>query len=190
IFLARLHRADCESLERYPAVSMATLDQILQEIENVWHRLNQATGEPAAMVHDLFGWLRTNAPAPPEKPVLLHGDIGFHNLLVEDGKVSVVLDWERAHPGDPAEDLAYLKPTLHGVMPWDDFLDHYESAGGIRPDPQSLEFYTVWQDVWRYVACQALFGAFEKTPRLSSLFAGRIFGPRFLANAVNNSLRK
>ncbi|MBQ61029.1 MAG: hypothetical protein CMQ19_03030 [Gammaproteobacteria bacterium] len=185
-FLASLHRVNCGSLKQYPSSPMSTIEQILQEIENALQKLTDATGEPDTMVSDIFSWLRTNVPTPPEAPVLIHGDVGFHNLLVENEKVTVVLDWERAHPGDPAEDLAYLKPTLQGVLPWNEFLAHYESAGGIVPSPQALEFYTVWQDVWRYVACQVHLNAYLHTPRLSSLFAGRIFGPRFLADAVRN----
>ncbi|MBQ75352.1 MAG: hypothetical protein CMQ20_10080 [Gammaproteobacteria bacterium] len=185
-FLARLHRVNCANLNQHPSSPMSTIDQILQEIDLALQKLTEATGEPDAMVSDIFSWLRTNAPVPPEEPVLIHGDVGFHNLLVENEKVTVVLDWERAHPGDPAEDLAYLKPTLQGVLPWNDFLAHYESAGGIAPSSQTLGFYTVWQDVWRYVACQVHLSAYVNTPRLSSLFVGRIFGPRFLADAARN----
>jgi aminoglycoside phosphotransferase (APT) family kinase protein len=46
---------------------------------------------------------QTNGP-----PAFVHGDIGPGNFMVDDGKVSAMLDWELAHLGDPHEDLAWL----------------------------------------------------------------------------------
>jgi len=45
---------------------------------------------------------------------LLHGDLGSSNLLVDpaDGRLTGVLDWEGAGPGDPAVDLAAIRSTL------------------------------------------------------------------------------
>lgn len=43
-------------------------------------------------------------PATP--PVFCHGDWGDGNLLGADGGIAAVLDWERAHLGDPVRELA------------------------------------------------------------------------------------
>jgi aminoglycoside phosphotransferase (APT) family kinase protein len=147
-------------------------------------RLASATGEAAPVAHDLFAWLRANVPPPSERAVIVHGDVGLHNLLVDGDRVSVVLDWERAHLGDPTEDLVYLRPTLDGVLDWDEFMAAYLAAGGTSPGPDRERFYRVWQDVWRYVACMEQLASFEQSGRLSSAFAGRIYGPRFLASAA------
>ncbi len=53
-----------------------------------------------------LAWLRGNLPAPA-KPRLIHGDFRLGNLLVADGWLSGVLDWELAHSGDFHEDLAF-----------------------------------------------------------------------------------
>jgi hygromycin-B 4-O-kinase len=42
----------------------------------------------------------------PEERALVHGDFGSNNLLVHDGDVSGVLDWESAMVGDPLHDVA------------------------------------------------------------------------------------
>jgi hygromycin-B 4-O-kinase len=42
----------------------------------------------------------------PEQRALVHGDFGSNNLLVHDGDVSGVLDWESAMVGDPLHDVA------------------------------------------------------------------------------------
>ncbi|MCL2742207.1 MAG: phosphotransferase, partial [Oscillospiraceae bacterium] len=42
----------------------------------------------------------------PEQKRLIHSDLLYQNLLVDDGNVSAVLDWGCAMVGDPAYDLA------------------------------------------------------------------------------------
>ncbi len=49
----------------------------------------------------------TDTPAS----VVIHGDLGPDHLLVEDGKLTGVIDWTDANIGDPALDLAWV---LHG----------------------------------------------------------------------------
>ncbi|GAA1421406.1 phosphotransferase family protein [Agrococcus citreus] len=44
---------------------------------------------------------------PPATPaVFCHGDWGDGNLLAVDGRITAVLDWEKAHLGDPLRELA------------------------------------------------------------------------------------
>ncbi|MFI6497086.1 aminoglycoside phosphotransferase family protein [Nonomuraea typhae] len=38
----------------------------------------------------------------------VHGDLGGANVLVEDGRITGILDWDEAGPGDPAVDYAAL----------------------------------------------------------------------------------
>jgi aminoglycoside phosphotransferase (APT) family kinase protein len=51
-------------------------------------------------------WLRDHPPeAAPT--VLCHGDLRLGNLIIEDGTLRAVIDWELAHLGHPAEDLGW-----------------------------------------------------------------------------------
>jgi aminoglycoside phosphotransferase (APT) family kinase protein len=54
-------------------------------------------------------WLLAHLPAAEETTVV-HGDFGFHNLLVDPDRsvVTAVLDWELATLGDPLADLVSL----------------------------------------------------------------------------------
>ena len=48
------------------------------------------------------------APGPPERAVLVHGDLGPGNVLHDGRAVTGLCDWELAHVGDPMEDLAWI----------------------------------------------------------------------------------
>jgi aminoglycoside phosphotransferase (APT) family kinase protein len=94
-----------------------------------------------------FTWLIAN-PLPPTRPQrLVHGDIGLHNVLVRDGALAAILDWELAHLGDPAEDIAYAwSPLLRHLLTWDDFVAHYCRHGGEPEacDRRAVAWYSVW----------------------------------------------
>jgi aminoglycoside phosphotransferase (APT) family kinase protein len=72
------------------------------------------------------------AGAPP-CPVLTwsHGDFRPSNLVVRDGRIVAVLDWEMAGVGDPARDLGIA--TMPDWGPWfgdAEVLERYRSGGG------------------------------------------------------------
>ncbi|WP_035694159.1 phosphotransferase family protein [Azospirillum halopraeferens] len=52
-------------------------------------------------------WLQVHAPAPGDV-VLCHRDFRTGNYLVEDGRLTAVLDWEFAGWSDPMEDLGWF----------------------------------------------------------------------------------
>src|SRR4051794_30377441 len=52
-------------------------------------------------------WLARHAPRAPARRVLAHGDFRMGNLVVGDGHVRGILDWEMAGLGDPIADLVW-----------------------------------------------------------------------------------
>lgn len=112
---------------------------------------------PSPAVVAQFGWLLGNLPAMPGQPALLHGDIGFHNFLFDEGRLSAVLDWEFPHLGDPAEDLAYVRNTIGGSLDWPAFMAAYRAAGGVEVDEARLHFFQVWGHLRN--ACASNMGA-------------------------------
>lgn len=96
----------------------------------------------------LFGWLLSNVPEGDiGRPVLVHGDLGLQNLLLDGDSLSVVLDWEMAHIGDPVEDLGYICNFVGGNIDWNGFLRSYCAITGRTIAPAHLQFYRVWGHV-------------------------------------------
>jgi Ser/Thr protein kinase RdoA (MazF antagonist) len=78
-----------------------------------------------------IGWTRTlTAPSSP-----IHGDFFPGNVLVEDGRVTGVLDWEEARVDWPAIDLA---AGVWHFAETEDFVDAYREAGGTVADDTLL----------------------------------------------------
>ena len=44
---------------------------------------------------------------PPMRSQLVHGDAGVENLIVVDGRIAAIIDFDNAWYGDPAIDLAW-----------------------------------------------------------------------------------
>lgn len=98
-------------------------------------------------------WLREHAPARGEV-TLVHGDLRTGNYLVAPEGLTAVLDWEFAHWGAPAEDLAWLctrdwrfgrhDRPVGGVAARAPFYAAYERASGRALDRRELHFWEVF----------------------------------------------
>ena len=112
-----------------------------------------------------LAWLRANLP-PPAPLVVLHGDLRIGNLMVDQGHLSGVLDWELAHLGDAHEDLAFGCMTVwrfgrldkqgFGLGSVADLARAYEATGGTRFDPARFRFWLVYRTVWWALGCLAM----------------------------------
>lgn len=96
----------------------------------------RACGQALRRIHEVD--LRRVLPAQPHPAgaVLVHGDYGPNNVLLdpETFAVTAVLDWEWAHPGDRVEDLAWAEwiVRMHH-SPHVGALDGLFTAYGWRP---------------------------------------------------------
>jgi aminoglycoside 2''-phosphotransferase len=108
--LLRLRSADAELwpapevgwVERWQLLADRIRTTVLPQLSRTGRA--RAERDLAAAVH-----------AAEEAPAgVLHGDLGGTNLLVDpvDGRVTGVLDWDGAGPGDPAVDHADIRSTL------------------------------------------------------------------------------
>ena len=52
-------------------------------------------------------WLREHAPGAPRIGIV-HGDFRIGNFLVDEGRITAILDWELVRLGDPVEDLGWI----------------------------------------------------------------------------------
>ncbi|CAM4190620.1 Phosphotransferase family protein [Novosphingobium lubricantis] len=107
------------------------------------HRL-----EPHPVLSWLFGWLRRHAPVPVRQS-LVHGDLRPGNFLYEGDRVTALLDWEMAHVGDPAEDVAWIYRQMWSpqrFLPLDDFLAIHAQHAGFAIPRQSVVFYRIFSE--------------------------------------------
>lgn len=103
--LARLHRigaprAGIEVLGAPPA------DPARTEIARLRALLDGIDAAEPALEWGL-NWLEARAPEPV-RPVLCHRDFRTGNYLVEDGRLTALLDWEFAGWSEPAADLGWF----------------------------------------------------------------------------------
>lgn len=68
-------------------------------------KINAITFEQAEQIIDLFN--RLESLLIIDKPVLLHGDLGNHNIFSDGKKITALIDWEDCMAGDPIFDIAY-----------------------------------------------------------------------------------
>jgi len=66
-------------------------------------------------------------------PVLLHGDLGSHNVFTDGRDVTAVIDWEDALSGDPVFDIAFWA-TFHPDRRHAAFLDGYRAVRALPAD--------------------------------------------------------
>jgi aminoglycoside phosphotransferase (APT) family kinase protein len=142
----------------------------IQSIKDLYLR-EMAMPSPAVLA--LYGWLMDNIPEAPGRPVLLHGDIGFHNFIVDDGRLSAVVDWEFSHIGDPADDVGYVRNTVGNSLDWGAFMDAYRAAGGPDLDEARVRFFQIWGHVRNLTASQLTTNCFE-TGKLDELKLGHV----------------
>ncbi|MGY9073670.1 MAG: phosphotransferase family protein [Acidimicrobiales bacterium] len=114
-----------------------------------WRDLIAATGQDLdPILVDLLGWLDANAP-DVDRHVLVHGAYRTGNLLIDDDRVSAVLDWETQVIGDPMYDVAYVLSDLNregtellsNLVERDNFYRRYESGTNIEIDEDRCDYY-------------------------------------------------
>ena len=139
--LARLHATPVGGLSWLDPADQ--LDHIVAWLDEV--------GAPHPAFEIAIGWLRRNRPAQAGQ-VLVHGDFRTGNLVMGADGIRAVLDWELAHLGDPAEDLAWLclkawrfrgPGVVGGMGDVGDLLDAYAAETGRVVEPARLFWWQV-----------------------------------------------
>ena len=109
-------------------------------------------------------WCELNAP-PPAAPTLIHRDYRTGNYLVDEGRLSAVLDWEFAGWGDAREDIGWFTARCWrfaapdreagGLAPVEPFLCGYERVAGRRATRAELDYWQVMAHLrWANIALQ------------------------------------
>jgi aminoglycoside phosphotransferase (APT) family kinase protein len=192
--MALLHRLELPREQVAGRETRTTRDWILAQIGRFHAMFAARRVAPSPLLTAGYAWLRANVPDSGVSPRLVHADLGFHNMLTLDGEVTAILDWEYAHPGDPQEDLNYVRPCVESIGSWERFLSYYEGFGGPRWRPQDARFWEVWRGVWIGTGCVGCLQAFESgqyanpDAAIKLAVAGVNFGPRHVLYGVERIL--
>jgi aminoglycoside phosphotransferase (APT) family kinase protein len=162
--LAAIHRADPARLPALPAKPLVVILARLRERQ-------QALARPSPFFELAMRWLHENAPAAPARLGLVHGDFRNGNLIIGADGVRAVLDWEVAHVGDPAEDLAWLclppwrfgqlDRPVGGLGSREQLLAAYEAAGGEPIDPRRLRYWEAVGSLRWWMGCAGMHAWFD-----------------------------
>lgn len=147
--LSRIHRLDWLATGAGAAVGFVGTGGALREIEHWEREMRDQEMEVDSRREELLSWLSANAPEP-QTMVLVHGDFKPGNMLLRDGRIVALLDWETAHIGDPVEDLGWITNPLrrreHQIpIRWEEgqMIERYEGLTGWSVDPSALRFWKV-----------------------------------------------
>lgn len=143
--LGAIHRVDIGALPSLPR----------RDLEQTLHRLDArcaALQRPNAVFAHALRWLQDHRPdAAGERLALVHGDYRLGNVIVTGSGLAAVLDWEIAHLGDPAEDLAWItlppwrfgriRQPVAGLGTREQLFQAYEAATGWRVDEMRVRWW-------------------------------------------------
>ncbi|WP_324741672.1 phosphotransferase family protein [Tsuneonella sp. CC-YZS046] len=146
--MAKLHQMELSHLTAYltaydnPTVLNETIEDCYRRLIGEWKDYYEQNNHlPSPFVVYLLDWLDRNIPPNDASPVLVHGDFNVHNVLVDNGRITGVLDWECSNIGAPEQDLAYIRPIISQHIDWNRFIDHYEASGGRKINRGAMDFY-------------------------------------------------
>jgi aminoglycoside phosphotransferase (APT) family kinase protein len=153
--MARIHALDPAGADHLPRLDAATgVAALAAQFE--------AAGGDRPIIALGLTWLRANLP-PKVPACVVHGDLRIGNVMVDQGRLTGVLDWELAHLGDGHEDLAYGCMTVWrfgrldrpglGLTDVAGLARAYEAVGGERFDPARFRFWLVYRTVWWALGC-------------------------------------
>lgn len=154
--LAQLHAIPLADLGYDPEIADLSAGEHMRLEIARWQDLYERKRRRAYPMNTLMlSWLADNIPAHAfaKRASVIHGDVGFHNLMVEGNEITAILDWEYSHFGDPVEDMIYMKPFIEQIYDWDRFTNLYYEAGGGIITEEDIAFYSVWPGARNATSC-------------------------------------
>lgn len=131
-----------------------------------WHKLFQTTFLEREFFEKVYTHMIRLLEVCPEERYLVHGEYGYNNVLVQDGKVTAVLDWVDTTYGDFVYDIAWIDYWPRGVDQSERFRQYYISQGIPLPDFwQRVACYKCYMglDAMRFFAKTNNFEAYQST---------------------------
>jgi aminoglycoside phosphotransferase (APT) family kinase protein len=188
--LARLHRYDPVELG-FPRSADSPQQQVRAYLAQwrAWWEKNRV--HASSLLEAGFAWLERHVPSDIERIVTVHGDARPGNMLAFEGRTTALLDWEFAHPGDPAEDLLYAKGFVEPYVSAEEFMATYRDAGGAPLSDSGMRYYEIFRSLRNVVCCEVAWGGFVlgKYPAFKLISQGVVFR-RTIALELAKSMRQ
>ena len=141
--LALLHAIDASPVQGALRGTLPTGDDWASELDRLEATFDRLKHWPSISATAAFGWMRAHTGEIDDTRTIVHNDAAFHNILVDQGAITALLDWELVHIGHPAEDLGYCRPFIQEMGVWDQFLDAYVAAGGRRFPSPVIDYFSL-----------------------------------------------
>lgn len=148
--LARIHSVKPTS-GVLPFLPVPVVNPSRREVAIMRKGLDGASEARPALEY-ILSWLDANAPEP-NVVALVHGDFRTGNYMVDDGKLTAVLDWEFCHWGDPREDLGWFiarcwrfgndDKVAGGIAKLASLLDGYNAVADVKISAPELPYFEV-----------------------------------------------
>ncbi len=129
-----------------------------------WHSLFDTTFLEPSRFDQYFGEMAELGKGLGTPRRLVHGGFGYDNVLVHEGQVSAVLDWQDARFGDPLLDVAYLDFWPSGFDQVELYESHCKRQGIVHENYSSrirCYKYYIGLDAMRFLAKTDNRGAYD-----------------------------
>ncbi|SPJ33645.1 phosphotransferase [Kushneria phyllosphaerae] len=155
--LARIHAFPLPSDDDHEGVDVVSTQ--LADFHARLARLDQ----PQPVLAWALRWLECHPPASAQ-PVFAHNDFRTGNLMINDGRLEAVLDWEFAGPNAALADIGWFcapcwrfggPGEAGGLGSIDAFIRGYENAGGVHVDREQLDKWIILATLrWAVIALE------------------------------------
>ncbi len=147
--LADIHRLDWRARGLGSVLEDPGEDASLAAL-TLWEgELRRVQLEPQPELELVIAWLHAHAPKSAVT-TLVHGDFKPGNVLLQGDQVTLVLDWETAHLGDPLEDIGWVSNPLRageqriaGLWQPEQLIECWQAQTGFSADPAAVHWWTV-----------------------------------------------
>ncbi len=133
--LALLHQAVSPAHPRVPVIEVGSV------LNQLWARVAHLKEDE--LIRCFEGCWNQCPSISSLPPVLLHGSFDLDHVLIQNGKVRTVIEWEHAAAGDPRWDVAHCSITLQ--QPRDRFLANRFLARYVQNTGTPMESISFWE---------------------------------------------
>lgn len=186
VSIVQLQKLDTSQLQALGASGASLGEAIRQDLAEWVELYNQNVSPRNPLLDFCLNWLNSNVPDAEIQPVIVHGDIGPGNFLIDEGRVRALIDWEMVRIGHPLEDLACIIARGLGAPFGEakDHIAHYERLTGGAVDPAKLDYALVLVMTRWTIAISMALSRPSAAQNVPMLFAFRQINARSMVDAL------